>query len=247
MSSLPPFLRCPNCGSEDIMKNGTTRRGKQNYKCRDCGRQFVENPQWKPRERDSTVMIDRLLLEKIPLTGIARVLKLSESWLQGYVNQCYEVVPLQVQVTPKPKGRLRVQMDELWSFVDDKGNKQWVWLALDVVTREIVGCHIGDRSKDSALALWQSMPAVYRQCAMIYTDYWDAYQAVLPSKRHHAVGKETGLTSYIERFNNTLRQRVSRLVRKTLSFSKKLANHIAAIWNFIHYYNEQIRLEQTSC
>jgi len=229
------------------MKNGTTRRGKQNYKCRDCGRQFVENPQWKRREPDSTVMIDRLLLEKIPLAGIARVLKLSESWLQEYVNRCYEGVARQVQVMPKRKGALTVQLDELWSFVDDKGNKQWVWLALDVVTREIVGCHIGDRSKDSALGLWHSMPAVYRQCAMLYTDYWEAYQAVLPSKRHCAVGKETGLTSYIERFNNTLRQRVSRLVRKTLSFSKKLDNHRAAIWNFIHYYNEQIRLQLSNC
>ncbi len=229
------------------MKNGTTRRGKQNYQCRDCGRQFVENPQWKRREKDSTAMIDRLLLEKIPLAGIARVLKVSESWLQGYVNQCYKVMPRQVQVTPKPKGALKVQMDELWSFVDDKGNKQWVWLALDVTTREIVGCYIGDRSKDSALGLWQSMPGVYRQCAVIYTDHWEAYKAVLPSNRHHAVDKETGLTSYIERFNNTLRQRVSRLVRKTLSFSKKLENHISAIWNFIHYYNEQIRLELGSC
>jgi len=229
------------------MKNGTTRRGKQNYKCRDCGRQFVENPQWKRREKDSTVMIDRLLLEKIPLAGIARVLKLSESWLQGYVNHCYKGVPRQVQVTPKPKGTLKVQMDELWSFVDDKGNKQWVWLALDVTTREIVGCHIGDRSKDSALGLWQSLPGVYRQCAVIYTDHWEAYKTVLPGNRHHAVGKETGLTSYIERFNNTLRQRVSRLVRKTLSFSKNLENHISAIWNFIHYYNEQIRLELGSC
>ena len=247
MSSIPPFLRCPNCGSEDIMKNGTTRRGKQNYKCRDCSRQFVENPQWKPREKDSTIMIDRLLLEKIPLAGIARVLKLSESWLQGYVNQCYAVVPRHVQVSPKPKGAFRVQMDAWWSFVDDKGNKQWVWLALDVATREIVGCYIGDRSKDSALALWQSMPAVYRQCAMLYTDHWEAYKAVLPSRRHRSVGKETGLTSYIERFNNTLRQRVSRLVRRTLSFSKKLANHISAIWHFIHYYNEQIRLEQAGC
>jgi len=236
MSSIHAFLRCPNCGSEDIMKNGTTRRGKQNYKCRDCGRQFVEDPQWKRREPDSTAIIDRLLLEKIPLAGIARVPKLSESWLQGYVNQCYKVVPRQVEVMPKPKGPLTVQMDELWSFVDDKGNKQWVWLALDVVTRAIVGCHIGNRSSASALALWQSMPAVYRQCAVIYSDHWDAYQAVLPRKRHHAVGKETGLTSYIERFNNTLRQRVSRLVRQTLSFSKKLDNHISAIWNFIHYY-----------
>jgi len=51
------------------------------------------------------------------------------------------------------------------------------------------------------------------------TDFWEAYAAVLPSKRHQAVGKETGKTSHIERFNNTLRQRVSRLVRKTLSKS----------------------------
>jgi IS1 family transposase len=55
-----------------------------------------------------------------------------------------------------------------------------------------------------------------------------------------AVGKETGKTSYVERFNNTLRQRVSRLVRKTLSFSKSLENHIGAIWYFIHYYNASL-------
>ncbi|MGL5834122.1 MAG: IS1 family transposase, partial [Waterburya sp.] len=41
-------------------------------------------------------------------------------------------------------------------------------------------------------------------------------------------------------FNNTLRQRVSRLVRKTLSFSKSLENHIGAIWYFIHYYNQSL-------
>ena len=64
---------------------------------------------------------------------------------------------------------------------------------------------------------------------MAYTDFWAAYGAVFPSQRHKAVVKETGKTSYIERFNNTLRQRVSRLVRKTLSFSKSLENHIGAI------------------
>jgi IS1 family transposase len=52
--------------------------------------------------------------------------------------------------------------------------------------------------------------------------------------------KKQVLTNYIERFNNTLRQRVSRLVRKTLSFSKSLENHIGAIWYFIHYYNASL-------
>lgn len=140
------------------------------------------------------------------------------------------------------KGKLTIQCDELWSFVDHKGNKQWVWLALDATTREIVGLAIGARDEIAAEQLWQSLPSVYRQCAICYTDFWTAYGTVLPSKRHRAVGKETGKTSYVERFNNTLRQRVSRLVRKTLSFSKSLENHIGAIWYFVHHYNASLLL-----
>jgi insertion element IS1 protein InsB len=240
-------LICPTCGSDDIVKNGTTRRGKQNYKCRDCNRQFVENPQWQPVAPDRQEMIDRLLLERVSIAGIARVAEVSENWLQDYVNQCYEAVPRTAEVEPKAKAALQVQMDELWSFVDHKGNKQWVWLAMDVATREIISCTIGDRSRDSATDLWQGMPSVYRQCALVYTDDWEAYKTVIAKKRHRVVGKDSRLTSYIERFNNTLRQRVSRLVRKTLSFSKKLENHINAVWNFIHHYNEKIRSAPSSC
>jgi len=81
------------------------------------------------------------------------------------------------------------------------------------------------------------LPPVYRQCALLMTDFWEAYKGVLPSKRHFAVGKESGLTNLIERFNCTLRQRCSRLVRKTLSFSKPLENHIL---KFITHYNEHL-------
>ncbi len=35
-------MNCPNCESTHVRKNGH-RRGKQNYICRDCGRQFVES------------------------------------------------------------------------------------------------------------------------------------------------------------------------------------------------------------
>jgi IS1 family transposase len=51
-------------------------------------------------------------------------------------------------------------------------------------------------------------------------------------------GKETGQTSRIERSNNALRQRVSRLSRKTFSFSKTLENHFGAIFDFIHSYTK---------
>ncbi|MEG4230437.1 IS1 family transposase [Microcoleus sp. N9_B2] len=233
---------CPNCGSKEVSRNGQSRHGKQNYKCRECGRQFVLNPAWKPITKEQRELMSRMLLERISQAGIARVLQVSEDTVQRYVNSQAAAVKKQVEVTPKEKKRLSVQMDELWSFVDSKGNQQWVWLALDAQTREIVGVHIGDRSAVSAQALWNSMPPVYRQCAVIYTDHWSAYDSVLKRKRHQSVDKDSGLTSYIERFNCTIRQRVSRLVRKSLGFSKKLENHIAAIWQFVHHYNANLQL-----
>jgi len=130
----------------------------------------------------------------------------------------------------------------MWSFVANKKNKQWIWLALDIETKEIVGVYVGNRSRDGSEGLWRSLPALYRQCAVCYTDFWSAYNQIFPASRHRSVSKASGKTNGIERFNCTLRQRVSRLVRKTLSFSKKLENHIGAIWYFIHHYNELLRL-----
>ncbi len=108
-------------------------------------------------------------------------------------------------MSDKPKGKLIIQCDEMWSFVGNKDKKYWIWLALDMSTREIVSAHIGDRSQDGAQTLWDSLPPVYRQCAVCYTDFWEAYACVFPKKRHKAVGKKLGKTRYIERFNNTFR------------------------------------------
>ena len=73
------------------------------------------------------------------------------------------------------------------------------------------------------------IPLVYREQATFHTDQYDAYTGVIPAGRHRAITKRARKTNHIERFNNTLRQRLSRLVRETLSFSKKLAHHIGAI------------------
>ena len=63
--------------------------------------------------------------------------------------------------------------------MDNKGNKQWVWLALDADTCEIVGVYIGARDEVATRGLWDSLPGVDRQCAITYTDFWAAEAAVL--------------------------------------------------------------------
>ena len=54
-------------------------------------------------------MVDKLLLEKIPIAGISRVTEISEPWLQQYINQKYEHVPQQIDISKKGvfNGRVR--------------------------------------------------------------------------------------------------------------------------------------------
>lgn len=108
---------CPNCKSKDVVKNGFIHNGNQNHKCKTCGRQFVEAPRQKIISEETKALIDKLLLEKIPLAGIARVCNVSETWLQDYVNRKYEAIPQQVNVFAKKKGRLTIQCDEMWWLV----------------------------------------------------------------------------------------------------------------------------------
>jgi insertion element IS1 protein InsB len=152
---------------------------------------------------------------------------------------CPDHLHVQLPVSPTDVviRRLEAEADELWSFVGKKANKQWLWIAMDAKTRQVIAFHVGDRSRETAKELWAKVPLVYREQARFHTDQYEAYQGVIPPAQHKAITKKARRTNHVERLNNTLRQRVSRLVRETLSFSKKLANHIGAIKYFICHYN----------
>ena len=96
-------MKCPTCNSENIIKNGSIHNGKQKYACKECRRQFVLEPKNTISQKN---LIDKLLLEKIPLAGIARVVDISERCLQNYVNKKYNSVPKVIDVTSKKKVKL---------------------------------------------------------------------------------------------------------------------------------------------
>src|ERR687895_564856 len=234
---------CPCCQSPKYKKNGHIHNGKQNHQCKDCGRQFVQSFAQYHISDDTRALIERLLVERISLRGICRAVGVGLKWLLGFLVQCIEALPDHLHVEPVPCNpnvlmqRLEVEADEMSSFVQKKANKQWIWIAMDATTRQVIAFYIGDRSRRSAKRLWAKIPQVYRQHATFYTDQYVVYEGVIPAAQHKAISKLARKTNHIERFNNTLRQRVSRLVRDALSFSKKLANHIGAIKFFICHYN----------
>ena len=240
---MVPLEACPQCGSRWYKRNGHIHTGKQNHRCKRCGRAFVLDPDNAVITEEQRTLIERLLLERISLRGICRAVGVGLQWLLQFMGARFQQVPEHLYAE-SPSGtpavilqRLEAELDELWGFVGKKANRQWVWIAMDATTRQILAFHVGDRSGQSAQALWKKLPAVYQEHAVFYTDHYAAYTGVIPSAQHRAISKLARKTNHVERFNCTLRQRISRLARVTLSFSKKLSNHIGAIKYFICNYN----------
>jgi insertion element IS1 protein InsB len=161
----------------------------------------------------------------------------------GFLVQCVEALPDYLHLQPITYHdhvmlqRLEVEADEMASFAQKKANKPWGWIAMDVMSRQVIAFHVGDRSHKSAKRLWAKIPHAYRQHATFDTDQYVVYAGVIPAAQHRAISKLVRQTNHLERFNDTLRQRVSRLAREALSCSKKLANHIGAIKLFICHDN----------
>lgn len=144
--------------------------------------------------------------------------------------------PLDRTLAPAQDEEEILELDELCSFVLKRENKRWIWLALCRRTRQVVAYAIGDRGERTCRLLWKRIPESYRK-GVFYSDFWESYQKVLPEGQHRAVGKSEGQTGHVERWNLTLRQRLGRFVRKTLSFSKSEAMHEICLLLFLHDYN----------
>jgi len=169
------------------------------------------------------------------MRGVARVLDISRQTFRDWlVDHIRRLPPIRRSLVPAQPTDV-LELDELWSFVGHKAQKRWLWVALCRRTRQVVAYVIGDRSGRTCRKLWQRIPVAYRRCRS-YSDFWHAYEQLLSTGRHHLVDKQSGQTAHVERWNCTLRQRLARYVRKTLSFSKSdKFHHLVTKWFIFHY------------
>ena len=225
---------CRTCGSENIVKNGTNRCGNQQYWCKDCdARRVLEPKRENPVKKELSLKIYK---ERSSMRGVSRVLEISRQrfsqWLCEHITN---LPPLRTTILPAKEDDI-LELDEMWSFVQSKDQKRWLWIALCRRTRQVVAYVIGDRSSRTCLKLWQRIPPDYRSCRS-FSDFWHAYEQLLTTNTHQLVDKDSGQTAHVERWNCTLRQRSARYVRKTLSFSKSdKFHHLVTKW-FIFDYN----------
>ena len=77
---------CPKCTSKKIVKNGLTRHGDQNHKCKSCNRQFVLYPKSNKIKEETKRLIDKLIEEKLNKDSISRIANVSKSWINIYLK-----------------------------------------------------------------------------------------------------------------------------------------------------------------
>src|SRR6266536_5213154 len=137
--------------------------------------------------------------------------------------------PEQVAVHIEQAGE--AEMDEMWSFVGNKGNPRWLWHAIDHHTGKVLAYVFG-RRKDTVFLKRKALLEPFG-ITRYYTDGWGAYERHLDAENHR-VGKEN--TQKIESKHINLRTRIKRLVRRTICFFKTEQMHDLVIGLFINRY-----------
>jgi insertion element IS1 protein InsB len=232
---------CRSCGSANIIKNGRNKCGNPQYHCKDCGvyRVLVPNVKHSPEKQQQVL---RAALERVSLRGIERIFKVCRQTVVKWVKAHVKTLPVLAETLDLYEVGDVLEIDELWSFVLNKAQKRWIWIVLCRRTRQIVAYYIGKRDEGAARQLEQRIAYPYTLCVM-YTDQYPAYEAVLPKDLHWSKKKGSGRTSHVENWNNGLRQRLARFVRKTLSFSKcDMMHHIMLEWFILEHNLKRLSL-----
>ena len=117
----------------------------------------------------------------------------------------------------------------MWSYVGAKATERWLWHAIDHHTGRVLAYVVGTR-KDALFLKLRTLLAPL-SITRYYTDKAGVYRRHL-SPEQHAVGKLR--MQKIERKHLTLRTRLKRLARKTLSFSRSCVMHDLLIGLYIN-------------
>jgi len=128
------------------VRNGRAPNGKQKYLCRACRRQSREDPTPPAYSDERREEILRAYEERSSLCGLERTFRVSRNSVITWIKKATELAPLsETLMAPdvtNPDSTI-LELDELWSFVANKTNQAWIWIALCRKNRQVVAYAIG--------------------------------------------------------------------------------------------------------
>jgi len=161
-------VRCPHCQSDQIVKRGKTARGTQRYLCQNplCAKgSFLLDY----CNRGCLPEVKRMLIDmSLNASGVrdtARSLHICPNTVLRELKKKAPVLelvntallrtlhPAEVAWNLERAGEAEAEMDEMWSFVGNKGHPRWLWHAIDHHTGKVLAYVFGRRTDDVFLQL----------------------------------------------------------------------------------------------
>jgi IS1 family transposase len=148
----------------------------------------------------------------VSLRGIARLMRISLATVIRRIRQMGKAINNLIHYCPGDD----YEIDELRTYVCKKSNPVWIAFALNRRTKQVVAFRIGRRTKRHLKNLVDTVLSTMPNT--IYTDCLNIYKHIIPAKLHSV---KRGGINHIERFHLSLRQKLKRLCRRSLAFSKR--------------------------
>ena len=227
--SIP--LYCPRCRSESIKKNGKKSYCKTNYRCKECGRQFIgdHNLTNKGCHSEADSQIQLMVTRRCGIRDICAITGYSRGKVQAAIarSKCVH--------KPKKHYYSELEIDEFHTFIGNKKNKVWLQYAYERESGEIVAFVWGKRDLETALALKAELKRLNITYGRVVTDLWESFAKAF-SDCEHVKGK--AFTVGIEGNNCRLRHRCARAIRRSCCFSKREFYHFKVFDLVFQYVNK---------
>jgi len=107
---------CPQCGSNNIRKNGTSR-GTARLQCKDCKHTFAQNPIRKSKAIKAQALL--MYLNNVGIRKIALFLQVSPTAVLKWIKQAHKILQEQLQtINPLKTNQTDIiELDEIYTYV----------------------------------------------------------------------------------------------------------------------------------
>lgn len=206
-------MKCEHCGEDGAAKFGKDRKRQQRFRCKCCGKTFVEPHALSGRQTsmDDTVKVLSMLLEGMSVRSCERLTGMHRDTILSLMVEAGENCRRFMETVIHDIPAQSVECDEQWAFIfckrktaerlgrgADVGDR-YVYTAIDRDSKLLLCWHAGLRDMDNTLEFVERVRGAVSGRPTINTDGFVSYSPAIYKTFHGQVD----YAQVIKHFQNT--------------------------------------------
>ena len=217
-------VRCKSCRSEDIVRYGTDRKGRQRFLCRSCKRTFTDTnaPRGMRFPAEAIAFALNAFYESSSLHKIKRQIGLNygvqpdHSNVYRWIVKYSRIAARELDSVPVRVGGLWVADETVLKLKSEGGQNIWFWDIIDDRTRFLLASHLSMSrfTRDAQILMERAERRAQKAPRVVITDKLAAYlggiEEAFGADTFHIQSKGFTVqpnTNLIERFHGTIKDR----------------------------------------